>query len=160
MEPQKPSFWDRVHDSPFLAGDNTAVKQVVPSDPRTLLQIAWATLLVCPTIALLITVLDSQSESAPDAIVGVGALFVPLWLFAFILAPFVVFHARKTDLTILQRSLHVALGLALLPMCYLMAMLYDALDKRSFQEYDQWSWLTLGVFAVWMGALFVVKRFF
>jgi hypothetical protein len=160
LEPQKPSFWDRVQDSPFLAGETAPVTRAVPTDPRTLLQICWATLAVCPTIALLLAVLDSQANSAPDAIVGVGAIFVPLWLFAVVLAPVVVWRARKTDLTILQRGLHVALGLALLPMCYLMALLYGTLGGRSFEEYDQWSWLCLGLFGVWMTTLWMVKRYF
>jgi hypothetical protein len=156
LKPPTPSFWDRVHDSPFLAGESKDAPRK-PADTRMLLHVSWWVLFVSPMLALLLS-LDTGEARAPDDIVGVGAVLLPPILVSWLLAPVVLWKARLPHLTATRRRLHLGLGVALVAMCFLVLNLYGSLGARHRQEFGWQASVWLVAFLLWTVALLKVRR--
>jgi hypothetical protein len=155
VKPSTPSFWDRVHDSPFLTGENKAPGKT--TDPRILLHVSWWVLFVSPMLALLLS-LDTGEGRAPDDAVGVGAVLLPPILLSWLLAPVVLWKSRRPYLTPTHRRLHLGLGVALAGMCVLVFSLYGSLESREGARFGWQASLALVAFVVWTVALLKVRR--
>jgi hypothetical protein len=147
VKPPKRPFWDRVHDSPFLAGEPLIAS-------RTTLRLCWWWLVGCPLLSLLLAFESRNAGSADEAI---PFHFIPLFLLSLMLAPMVIFRGRRSDVSPAQRRLHLWLGLAIVPMFVLLMLLDGFLGWHSRDAFGWEEVFVLVALVAWLVAMWTVR---
>lgn len=98
-----------------------------------------------------------ESRNAGSADEAIPFHFIPLFLLSLVLAPVVIFRARRSDVSPARRRLHLWLSLAIVPMLVLL-MLLD--EFPGWHSRDAFGWeevLVLVALAAWLVAMWTVR---